>query len=189
MEDVAAGLTITMLPLACGHNSRWSGRPPGMGIDSQGRHEPACHAAWWRPRPSSHSGVTKNQRGKLRPIPLCRAVAGPGHGTAVRGSAHHAGTCQLLCRCEAFPGAPPGMRMLPENQNRQSAESLSGRQGSRRLRCRGFRISPVPWSWRAGRPPQAGLAVYERGPDGLLAAARVYDDVEAPVEHPAADRK
>jgi ketosteroid isomerase-like protein len=27
-------------------------------------------------------------------------------------------------------------------------------------------------------PPQAGLGVYERGPDGLLAAARVYDDVE-----------
>jgi hypothetical protein len=26
--------------------------------------------------------------------------------------------------------------------------------------------------------------VYERGPDGLLAAARVYDDVEAPGEHP-----
>ena len=31
-------------------------------------------------------------------------------------------------------------------------------------------------------PPQAGIGVYERGPDGLLAAARVYDDVEAPVE-------
>ena len=30
-------------------------------------------------------------------------------------------------------------------------------------------------------PPQAGIAVFERGPDGLLAAARVYDDVEAPV--------
>jgi limonene-1,2-epoxide hydrolase len=29
-------------------------------------------------------------------------------------------------------------------------------------------------------PPQAGLAVFERGPDGLLAAVRVYDDVEAP---------
>jgi ketosteroid isomerase-like protein len=27
-------------------------------------------------------------------------------------------------------------------------------------------------------PPQAGIAVYERGPDGLLAAARVYDDVD-----------
>ena len=33
-------------------------------------------------------------------------------------------------------------------------------------------------------PPQAGIGVYERGPDGLLAAARVYDDVEAPVERP-----
>jgi limonene-1,2-epoxide hydrolase len=30
-------------------------------------------------------------------------------------------------------------------------------------------------------PPQAGLAVHERGPDGLLAAVRVYDDIEAPV--------
>jgi ketosteroid isomerase-like protein len=33
-------------------------------------------------------------------------------------------------------------------------------------------------------PPQAGIAVFERGPDGLLAAARVYDDVEAPFEQP-----
>jgi ketosteroid isomerase-like protein len=33
-------------------------------------------------------------------------------------------------------------------------------------------------------PPQAGIAVYERGPDGLLAAARVYDDIEAPIGHP-----
>jgi ketosteroid isomerase-like protein len=32
-------------------------------------------------------------------------------------------------------------------------------------------------------PPQAGIGVYERGPDGVLAAVRVYDDVEAPVEH------
>ncbi len=33
-------------------------------------------------------------------------------------------------------------------------------------------------------PPQAGIGVFERGPDGLLAAARVYDDVEAPVAPP-----
>jgi len=33
-------------------------------------------------------------------------------------------------------------------------------------------------------PPQAGLGVYERGPGGLLAAARVYDDVEPPAGHP-----
>ncbi len=32
--------------------------------------------------------------------------------------------------------------------------------------------------------PQAGIGVYERGPDGLLAAARVYNDVEAPVAQP-----
>lgn len=32
-------------------------------------------------------------------------------------------------------------------------------------------------------PPQAGIAVYERGADGLLAAARIYDDIEAPVAH------
>jgi ketosteroid isomerase-like protein len=31
-------------------------------------------------------------------------------------------------------------------------------------------------------PPQAGIAVFERGPDGPLVAARVYDDVEAPVD-------
>ncbi len=31
-----------------------------------------------------------------------------------------------------------------------------------------------------GLPPQAGIGVYERGPDGLLAAARIYDDVESP---------
>jgi ketosteroid isomerase-like protein len=30
-------------------------------------------------------------------------------------------------------------------------------------------------------PPQAGLGVYERGPDGLLAAVRAYDDIEPPV--------
>jgi hypothetical protein len=30
-------------------------------------------------------------------------------------------------------------------------------------------------------PYQAGIAVFERSPDGLLGAARVYDDVEAPV--------
>jgi hypothetical protein len=29
-------------------------------------------------------------------------------------------------------------------------------------------------------PPQAGIVVYERDADGLLAAARIYDDVEAP---------
>jgi hypothetical protein len=34
-------------------------------------------------------------------------------------------------------------------------------------------------------PPQAGICAYERGPSGLLAAVRIYDDVAAPpVEQP-----
>ncbi len=31
-------------------------------------------------------------------------------------------------------------------------------------------------------PPQAGVAIYERGATGRIAAARVYDDVQGPVE-------
>jgi len=38
-------------------------------------------------------------------------------------------------------------------------------------------------------PPQAGLMVFERAPIGLLAAVRVYDDVEAPVIRVAAQRQ
>ena len=41
----------------------------------------------------------------------------------------------------------------------------------------------VRWG-RHDLPPQAGIGVYERSPDGLLAAARVYDDIEPPVGHP-----
>jgi ketosteroid isomerase-like protein len=33
-------------------------------------------------------------------------------------------------------------------------------------------------------PPQAGIGIYERGPDGLLAAVRSYDDVEPPGSRP-----
>jgi SnoaL-like domain len=38
----------------------------------------------------------------------------------------------------------------------------------------------IRWG-RHDLPPQAGLAVFERSPDGLLVGARVYDDVESPV--------
>jgi ketosteroid isomerase-like protein len=50
------------------------------------------------------------------------------------------------------------------------------------VRC-ALEYNCVRWG-RHDLPPQAGIAVYERGPDGLLTAARVYDDVEAPAEHP-----
>ena len=38
---------------------------------------------------------------------------------------------------------------------------------------------------RSGRDlrPQAGIVVHERAPDGQLAAVRVYDDIEPPVEY------
>jgi hypothetical protein len=38
----------------------------------------------------------------------------------------------------------------------------------------------VQWG-KTKLPPQPGVAVYERGPSGLLAAARVYDDVDPPL--------
>ncbi|MGX7677351.1 nuclear transport factor 2 family protein [Jatrophihabitans sp. DSM 45814] len=47
------------------------------------------------------------------------------------------------------------------------------------VRC-ALEYNCVRWG-RHALEPQAGLAVYERGPDGLLSAVRVYDDVEAPV--------
>jgi hypothetical protein len=47
------------------------------------------------------------------------------------------------------------------------------------VRC-ALEYNCVRWGSR-DLPPQAGICVYERGPDGLLAAARVYDDVEPPV--------
>jgi len=46
------------------------------------------------------------------------------------------------------------------------------------VRC-ALEYNCVRWG-RHDLPPQAGLGVYERGPDGLLAAARVYDDIEPP---------
>jgi ketosteroid isomerase-like protein len=47
------------------------------------------------------------------------------------------------------------------------------------VRC-ALEYNCVRWG-RYDLPPQAGIGIYERGPDGLLAAARVYDDIEPPV--------
>jgi hypothetical protein len=40
--------------------------------------------------------------------------------------------------------------------------------------------SCVGWG-RTALPPQAGVAVYQRGPSGKLAQARIYDDVDPPL--------
>jgi hypothetical protein len=48
------------------------------------------------------------------------------------------------------------------------------------VRC-ALEYNCVRWGSRE-LPPQAGMGVCERGQDGLLAAVRVYDDVQAPAE-------
>jgi hypothetical protein len=48
------------------------------------------------------------------------------------------------------------------------------------VRC-ALEYNCVGWGSRE-LPPQAGMGVYERGPDGLLAAVRAYDDLQAPAE-------
>jgi ketosteroid isomerase-like protein len=48
------------------------------------------------------------------------------------------------------------------------------------VRC-AVEYNDVRWGDRE-LPPQAGVAVFERSPDGLLAAARIYDDIEPPAD-------
>jgi ketosteroid isomerase-like protein len=50
------------------------------------------------------------------------------------------------------------------------------------VRC-ALEYNCVRWGDR-DLPHQAGLGVYERGPDGLLTAVRIYDDVRAPIGPP-----
>ncbi len=50
------------------------------------------------------------------------------------------------------------------------------------VRC-ALEYNCVRWG-RHDLPAQAGIGVYERSPDGLLAAVRIYDDVVAPFERP-----
>lgn len=49
------------------------------------------------------------------------------------------------------------------------------------MRC-AVEYNCVRWG-RHDMPPQAGIGVYERGPDGLLTAVRIYDDVAEPLTH------
>ncbi len=47
--------------------------------------------------------------------------------------------------------------------------------------CCAIEYNAVGWG-RTRLSPQAGVAVYERGRDGRLIAARIYDDVDPPIE-------
>ena len=47
-------------------------------------------------------------------------------------------------------------------------------------RCCALEYNVVRWG-TTELTPQAGVAVYERGADGGLAAARIYDDTDPPL--------
>jgi|1186.fasta_scaffold42132_1 ketosteroid isomerase-like protein len=78
----------------------------------------------------------------------------------------HRGTAELRSFFTGYFGAGGGIGLQPcavtDDGERCAVEFNVDRWGSHDL------------------PPQAGIAVYERTPDGLLAAARVYDDIEPP---------
>lgn len=47
-------------------------------------------------------------------------------------------------------------------------------------RATALEYNAVAWG-RSALAPQAGVAVYERGDDGLITAARIYDDIDPPL--------
>jgi limonene-1,2-epoxide hydrolase len=85
---------------------------------------------------------------------------------AIGPHAAHRGTAELRSFFDRYFGAGGGIALelcaVTDDGERCAVEVNVLRWGSHDL------------------PPQAGIAVYERGPDGLLAAARVYDNIEAP---------
>jgi limonene-1,2-epoxide hydrolase len=81
--------------------------------------------------------------------------------------ATHRGVAQLRSFfAERFNGGGAGIELTPcavtDDGTRCAVEYNCVRWGSHQL------------------PPQAGISIYERGPDGHLSAARTYDDIAAP---------
>ncbi|KAB1990390.1 nuclear transport factor 2 family protein [Streptomyces triticiradicis] len=83
-------------------------------------------------------------------------------------TSRHTGTKELTELYDTFfstgGGIPLKLCTVTEDGTRSAFEYICDRWGD------------------ADLPPQPGLAVCARGGDGLIASARVYDDVEAPVE-------
>jgi hypothetical protein len=71
------------------------------------------------------------------------------------------------------------MRWFPELRSFFRAHPSAGGVGLEHCAVTECGIRCVPEYNCLGWGGQAGIAVYERGTEGLLAAARVYDDVEA----------
>ena len=74
----------------------------------------------------------------------------------------------------------PGFRPPPVTQGRRKLREANLRVTDDGERC-AVEYNIVRWGER-DLPHQAGIAVFDRGPAGLLAAARIYDDVQPPAE-------
>ena len=85
---------------------------------------------------------------------------------AIGPQATHRGTAELRSFFTSMFSAGGGISMRP---------CVTTDDG---VRC-AIEYNCVRWAGRE-LPPQAGLCVCERGPDGLLAAVREYDDLEPP---------
>jgi len=96
--------------------------------------------------------------GTFAPDGYYRGAAGP--------RATHRGAAELRSFFAALFGAGGGISLQP---------CVITDDG---VRC-AIEYNCVRWGGRE-LPPQAGLCVCERGPDGLLAAVREYDDLEPP---------
>jgi limonene-1,2-epoxide hydrolase len=135
------------------------------------------------------------QQRPLRPAILPPGTADPAGVVAQYGAALQAGDADALARMftpDGYYREPIGAHAV----HRGSAEIRS--YFTELLSNGGVGLQPcvvtddgvraavefncIQWGDRA-LAPQAGLGVYERSPDGLLAAARIYDDVEAPASH------
>jgi SnoaL-like protein len=123
-------------------------------------------------------------RHHLRPPILPPQEAGPGDVVGRLQRALEAGDTDAAM--ETF--APDGYLRGPLGTRRDAAALRSYLRGSTDLkgcavtddgvRC-AVEYNCDRWGGR-DLPPQAGVGVFERGPDGLLTAVRIYDDVDRP---------
>ena len=132
-------------------------------------------------------------RRHLRPAILKPSDAEPGDVVSRHLSALDAGDAEAVVRTFAPDGYVQGPFGADDVHRGTRAlhsyfsESLrSGGIGLERctvtddgVRC-ALEVNWVRWGSH-DLPPQAGIGIYDRAPDGTLAAARIYDDVEVPV--------
>jgi hypothetical protein len=143
-----------------------------------------------------HSRWPLTGRHEVRPPLLTPGEAHPGDVVGRYHAALHAGDTEAIVRSFTVDGyfrEPSGPQYLHRGTDELRAMftrffSAGGGIGLQHCtvtddgtRC-ALEYNCVRWG-TSELVPQAGIGVYERGPDGLLAAARIYDDVQAPFEH------